>query len=164
MPCCDTLNRMARENWPLIALVVKTLKLVTYLFLETWSQIWFQKYYICSYGTQYLINKDKNRGKLLFTFPHPSSNEGNEGVSSPWGNRTLWWWYVVVVTKIEPSISVKIRSFSYLETRFPLTKNKARRKIEKMHKTYFFEIFSWEIFYNFKIKYCRPLFVTSRGS
>jgi hypothetical protein len=31
------------------------------------------------------VNKDKNRGWFLFTFPHPSSNEGNEGVSSPWG-------------------------------------------------------------------------------
>jgi hypothetical protein len=25
-----------------------------------------------------------NRGRFLFTFLHPSSNEGNEGVSSPW--------------------------------------------------------------------------------
>jgi hypothetical protein len=23
----------------------------------------------------------KNRGRFLFTFPHPSSNEGNEGVN-----------------------------------------------------------------------------------
>jgi hypothetical protein len=31
---------------PLIALVVKTLKLTIYLFLEFWPQIWFQKYYV----------------------------------------------------------------------------------------------------------------------
>jgi hypothetical protein len=26
---------------------------------------------------QFLFNKDKNRGRFLFTFPYPSSNEGN---------------------------------------------------------------------------------------
>jgi hypothetical protein len=45
------------------------LKLAIYLFLEFWLQIWFQKYYISSNETQFLINKHKNRGRFLFTFP-----------------------------------------------------------------------------------------------
>jgi hypothetical protein len=49
--------------------MVKTLKLAIYLFLEFWLQIWFQKYYISSNGPQFLINKHKNRGRFLFTFP-----------------------------------------------------------------------------------------------
>jgi hypothetical protein len=69
----------------LIAQAVKILKLVIYLFLEFWPQIWFQKYHVSPIGTLFLINKDKNRGMFLFTFPHPSSNEGNVGVSSPLG-------------------------------------------------------------------------------
>jgi hypothetical protein len=28
--------------------------------------------------TQFLINKDKNRGRFLFTIPHPSSNGTNK--------------------------------------------------------------------------------------
>jgi hypothetical protein len=49
---------------PLIAPMIKTLKLAIYLFLEFWLQIWFQKYYISSNGIQFLINKHKNRGKF----------------------------------------------------------------------------------------------------
>jgi hypothetical protein len=43
--------------------------LAIYLFIDFWLQIWFQKYCISPYGTQFPINKDKNRGKFLFTFP-----------------------------------------------------------------------------------------------
>jgi hypothetical protein len=32
-----------------------------------------------------VLYKDKNRGRFLFTFPHPSSNEGNVEVNPPWG-------------------------------------------------------------------------------
>jgi hypothetical protein len=45
-------------------LMVKTLKLAIYLFLEFWLQIWFQKYYIILDGTQFLFNKHKNRGRF----------------------------------------------------------------------------------------------------
>jgi hypothetical protein len=51
------------------------------LFLEFKPLIWFQKYSINPKTIEFLINKDKNRGMLLFTFPHPSSKKGNEGVS-----------------------------------------------------------------------------------
>jgi hypothetical protein len=44
--------------------VVKTLKLAIYLFLEFRLQIWFQKDSISPNGTQFLINKHKNRGKI----------------------------------------------------------------------------------------------------
>jgi hypothetical protein len=47
---------------PLIAPIVKTPKLTIYLFLEFWLRIWFQKYDISHNGTQFLINKDKNKG------------------------------------------------------------------------------------------------------
>jgi hypothetical protein len=56
--------------------------LAFYLFLEFWPQIWFQKYYT---SNQTLINKEKNRGKISFIFPPPSSTEGNKGISPPWG-------------------------------------------------------------------------------
>jgi hypothetical protein len=49
---------------PLIAPVVKTLKLAIYLFLKFWFQIRFQKYSISSNGTQFLLNKHKNRGSF----------------------------------------------------------------------------------------------------
>jgi hypothetical protein len=56
-------------NTPQARTMVKTLKLVIYLFSEFWLQIWFQKYYISLHGTQFLIKKHKNRGRFLFTFP-----------------------------------------------------------------------------------------------
>jgi hypothetical protein len=57
---------ICRPGWTdtLIAPMVKTLKLAIYLFLEFWLQIWFQKYYISPPGTQFLINKHKNRGRF----------------------------------------------------------------------------------------------------
>jgi dolichyl-phosphate-mannose--protein O-mannosyl transferase len=36
-------------------------------------------------ATQFLINKDKNRSQFLFTFLHPFSNEGDDGINSPLG-------------------------------------------------------------------------------
>jgi hypothetical protein len=56
-------------NTPHARTMVKTLKLTICLFLKFWLQIWFQKYYISLNGTQFLINKHKNRGRFLFTFP-----------------------------------------------------------------------------------------------
>jgi hypothetical protein len=38
--------------------------LAIHLFLEILFQIWFLKYYISPYATQFLINKDKNRGRF----------------------------------------------------------------------------------------------------
>jgi hypothetical protein len=58
-----------RRNTPHARIMVKTLKLEIYLFVEFWLQIWFQKYYISSNGIQFLINKHKHRGRFLFTFP-----------------------------------------------------------------------------------------------
>jgi hypothetical protein len=57
---------LQRPGWidPLIAPVVKTVKLAIYLFLEIWLQICFQKYHISPNDIQFLINKDKNRGKF----------------------------------------------------------------------------------------------------
>ena len=51
-----------------------------------------------------------------------------------------------------------------LGDKIPLTKIYTESKIEKKHKTLFFEIFLYKIefFCNFKVKYCRPLIVTSR--
>jgi hypothetical protein len=41
-----------------------------FLFLfKNWLQIWFQKHYINPGGTQFLINKHKNRGRFLFNGP-----------------------------------------------------------------------------------------------
>jgi hypothetical protein len=59
-------SAICRPGWtnPLIAPLVKTLKLAIYLFLEFWLQIWFQKYSISSNDTQFLINKHKNRGRF----------------------------------------------------------------------------------------------------
>jgi hypothetical protein len=37
-----------------------------------------------SHGKQFIINKDKNRGRFLFTFPHPSRNGTSVWVNSPW--------------------------------------------------------------------------------
>jgi hypothetical protein len=34
--------------------------------------------------SQFLINKDKNRGRFSFTFPHPSLNGMSVWVNSPW--------------------------------------------------------------------------------
>jgi hypothetical protein len=45
----------------------KTLKLAIFIFKNFWLQIWFQKYYISPYESQFLINKHKNRGRFLFT-------------------------------------------------------------------------------------------------
>ena len=56
-------------NTPHAHTMVKTLKLAIQLFLELLFQIWFQKYYICPLETEFLINKHKNRSRLLFTFP-----------------------------------------------------------------------------------------------
>jgi hypothetical protein len=56
-------------NTPHTCTMVKILKLAIYLFLEFWLQIWFQKCYISPNDTQFLINKQKNRGRFLFTFP-----------------------------------------------------------------------------------------------
>jgi hypothetical protein len=55
-----------RPGWtdPLIAPMVKSLKLAICLFLDFWLQIWFQKYYISPNDTQFLINKHKNKGKF----------------------------------------------------------------------------------------------------
>jgi hypothetical protein len=68
------LDTVCRRTWlglntPHTRTIVKTLKLAIRLFLEFWLQIWFQKYYISTNGTQFLINKHKNRGRFLFTFP-----------------------------------------------------------------------------------------------
>jgi hypothetical protein len=50
-----------------------------------------------------------------------------------------------LVNKVE---AVKISSCSYLETRFPPTIKICREsKLEKKHKTYFFEIFLYDIEY-----------------
>jgi hypothetical protein len=61
----------------LIAPVVKTMKLTIYLFLDFWLQIWFQKYYISSNDTQFLINKDKNWDRFLFKFPPMGQMRGS---------------------------------------------------------------------------------------
>jgi hypothetical protein len=45
----------------------KTLKLAILFFNKFWLQIWFQKYYLSLSGTQFLINKHKNRGMFLFS-------------------------------------------------------------------------------------------------
>jgi hypothetical protein len=37
-----------------------------------------------SNGSQFLINKDKNKGSFLLTFPHPSLNWTRVWVNSPW--------------------------------------------------------------------------------
>jgi hypothetical protein len=73
---------LSRPWWtdPLVAPMVKILKLAIYLFLELGLQIWFQKYYIRPNGTQFLINKDKNRGHIFVYIP---SNRSNEGVIPP---------------------------------------------------------------------------------
>jgi hypothetical protein len=34
--------------------------------------------------SQFLINKDRNRGMFLFTFPYPSWNGISVWVNSPW--------------------------------------------------------------------------------
>jgi hypothetical protein len=44
----------------------KTLKLAIFILKKFWLQIWFQKYYISPIDAQFLINKHKNRGRLLF--------------------------------------------------------------------------------------------------
>jgi hypothetical protein len=49
--------------------------------------------------------------------------------------------------KVEASIPVKISSCSYLETRFPPTKNKQKVKLERSIKLIFFEIFLYKIEY-----------------
>jgi hypothetical protein len=69
--------------------------------------------------------------------------------------------------KVEAFIPVKISSCSCLETRSPLTKNYTNKvKLKRSTKLIFLK-FSYKelnMFCNFKVKYCRPLFVTSRGS
>jgi hypothetical protein len=57
--------------------MVKTLELANYLFLDFRFQIWSPKYYISPYDTQFLINKHKNRGKFLFTFPPMGAMRGS---------------------------------------------------------------------------------------
>jgi hypothetical protein len=65
MEVCGKIVSLAKVNWPpLIAPVVKTLKLAIYLFLEIWLQIWFQKYYTNPNDIQFLVNKHKNRGRF----------------------------------------------------------------------------------------------------
>jgi hypothetical protein len=39
--------------------------------------IWFQKCYINTNATQFLINKDKNMGRFLFTFPPMGAMRGS---------------------------------------------------------------------------------------
>jgi hypothetical protein len=71
-------------------------------------------------------------------------------------------------SKVKLSISVKISNCSYLETRFSLTKNtqKYTEKVKWKRSTkIIFSKFSCEelnIFCNFKVKYCRPLFPLCR--
>jgi hypothetical protein len=48
------------------------------LFLEIWLHIWFLKYHIKSYGTQFVINKHKIGVGLVYI----PSKGGNEGVQS----------------------------------------------------------------------------------
>jgi hypothetical protein len=38
-------------------------------------------------GSQFLVNKDKNRGRFLFIFPHPSRNGTSVWVNSPWATK-----------------------------------------------------------------------------
>jgi hypothetical protein len=50
---------LAGVNRPRHCPVVKTLKLVIYLFLDFWLQIWFQKYHIRPSNSEFIINKQK---------------------------------------------------------------------------------------------------------
>jgi hypothetical protein len=104
---------MLRPGWtnPLVAPVVKTLKLAIYLFLDFWVQIYFQKYYIRPNGTQFLINKDKNRGRYLFTFPPMGAMKG-----SVLPGLLLHKTWPATLTQLRPIMSVALGSCSH---RFP---------------------------------------------
>jgi hypothetical protein len=60
---------LARAKHPPCSYHGENPKIGTLSIFRNWLQIWFQKHYISSNGTQFLINKHKNRGKFLFTFP-----------------------------------------------------------------------------------------------
>jgi hypothetical protein len=63
---------------------VKTLKLAIFLFLEFWLQIWFQKYHISPIGTEFLINKHKNRAGFCLLGPlWPAPSPDLESFQSP---------------------------------------------------------------------------------
>jgi hypothetical protein len=135
-----------RPGWtdPLIAPVVKTLKLAIYLFLEFWLQIWFQKYCISPNDTQFLINKDKNRGTFFFTFPPMGAMRGSilpephmSDSSRCYFSTSVLWKYCAITavekswsentTKVEAPIVLKIGNCSYCESRISLFKNIYRK-------------------------------------
>jgi hypothetical protein len=60
-----------------------------FLFLEFWYQILVLKVLNYSSGSQFIINKDKNRGRFLFTFPHPSWNGMSIWVNFPWASKRI---------------------------------------------------------------------------